>query len=261
MPFFPVDDKFHAHPKSQAASLAALGLWVVAGSWCNDQTTDGRIPDHMIPVLTRGQAELADELVDAGLWRRKGSGYRFHQYLADGDGSHRNISRSEVESLRAKKSSGGLIGNHRRWHEGRGVTDPDCSLCQGKQGSDLRSESDRTTDGGTESGPNPKHPTPPHKPKPSRSPQVSDDDPDWAAFWGAYPRKVGKGQARKAWAKAIKTTDPAEIITAAKRYAGQRRGEDPQFTAHPATWLNGERWADQPTLGAQSGETRMWWDN
>ena len=30
------------------------------------------------------------------------------------------------------------------------------------------------------------------------------------------------------------------------RYAAQRDGEDPQFTKHPATWLNGKCWTDEP---------------
>lgn len=64
-------------------------------------------------------------------------------------------------------------------------------------------------------------------------------------WWQIYPRKVGKGAARRAYEKAIKTTDPASLISAAKRYAHERKGEDQKYTAHPATWLNQERWADE----------------
>lgn len=67
-------------------------------------------------------------------------------------------------------------------------------------------------------------------------------------FWDAYAHKIGKGEARKAWAKVIKTTDPREVINAAARYARSRIGEDPRFTAHAATWLNGERWLDEPSF-------------
>src|SRR5690606_19428118 len=38
-------------------------------------------------------------------------------------------------------------------------------------------------------------------------------------FWAAYPRRVGKGAARKAWAKATKKAAPEEIIAGARRYA------------------------------------------
>jgi hypothetical protein len=65
-------------------------------------------------------------------------------------------------------------------------------------------------------------------------------------FWDAYAHKVGKGDARKAWATATKTADPREIINAAARYAKSRVGEDPRYTPHASTWLNGERWLDEP---------------
>ena len=63
-------------------------------------------------------------------------------------------------------------------------------------------------------------------------------------FWAAYPRKTDKGNARKAWDKATKKTDPARIIAAAASLAASK--PDLKFTAHPSTWLNGERWDDQP---------------
>lgn len=63
-------------------------------------------------------------------------------------------------------------------------------------------------------------------------------------FWAAYPRKTDKGHARKAWMNAIKKKWPSEIIAAAGAYAASK--PEPKFTAHPTTWLNGERWDDQP---------------
>ena len=64
-------------------------------------------------------------------------------------------------------------------------------------------------------------------------------------FWACVPKKVGKGQAVKAWKTALKKADAFTIINAMRSYAQQREGQDAQFTAHPATWLNGERWADE----------------
>lgn len=163
MPRFPVDDGFHSHPKAWAASLAALGLWTVAGSWSNDQGTDGLIPDHMIQLLSRGQTELVRELCDAGLWRRTRGGYQFHQWDADGDGTPRNITRDEAIARRSKKSTGGSLGNHRRWHVKEGRVDPACAYCQDDYRPPDRS-TDRSSDGTTEppsdSGPNPPIPSP-----------------------------------------------------------------------------------------------------
>ena len=49
----------------------------------------------------------------------------------------------------------------------------------------------------------------------------------------------------KAWVKAIKKTTPEIIIEGADRYS-KDPNRDPSFTAHPATWLNGDRWLDSP---------------
>lgn len=76
-----------------------------------------------------------------------------------------------------------------------------------------------------------------------------DDDPAFARFWDAYPRKVGKGEARKAWVKIIKAgVDPATVIAGAERYRDdpQRRSKADEFTKHPGPWLNAERWTDEP---------------
>jgi hypothetical protein len=62
-------------------------------------------------------------------------------------------------------------------------------------------------------------------------------------FWSAYPRKVGKKAALKAWEKAIRDADPETIIAAAQRYAANPNLE-PKYTAHPTTWLNQGRWDD-----------------
>ena len=60
-------------------------------------------------------------------------------------------------------------------------------------------------------------------------------------FWKAYPRKVAKGAAAKAWRSAVKKVDVEAIVLAVQKY---RWPDDPKFIPHPATWLNSERWAD-----------------
>lgn len=104
MTWFKVDDKLHSHPKTTGASLAALGLWTVAGSWCGDHTTDGRVPLHMVPLLSRGAVELADELVDVGLWVRVKDGYKFHDWLAYQPSS------KDVAKLREARAAAGRKG-------------------------------------------------------------------------------------------------------------------------------------------------------
>lgn len=64
-------------------------------------------------------------------------------------------------------------------------------------------------------------------------------------FWEVYPRRVGRGAARKAFTNALKRAKPEEIMAGARRYAASC--PDPQFTKHPSTWLNADCWLDEPT--------------
>ena len=68
-------------------------------------------------------------------------------------------------------------------------------------------------------------------------------------FWEAYPRKVAKGAALKAWAKAA-PDEPlkAQILGAIGRARDgpDWRKDGGAFIPHPATWLNAQRWLDEP---------------
>lgn len=90
------------------------------------------------------------------------------------------------------------------------------------------------------------------------------DDPAFARFWEAYPRKVGKGEARKAWVKVVKSGVDLELVIAgAVRYRDDpmRRRKDIEFTKHPGPWLNAERWTDQLNGNDLSPVATGWWDN
>lgn len=67
-------------------------------------------------------------------------------------------------------------------------------------------------------------------------------------FWKVYPRRVGKGAARKAWIKAVKNGFGTGAIIAGvhrskKSFDWYKDGG--QFIPYPATWLNQERWLDE----------------
>lgn len=80
MTWFKVDDGFHSHPKTLATEPAALGLWVVAGSWCSRNLTDGFVPDYALPRILPNAMKLAKKLVASGLWIRVDDGFRFHDW-------------------------------------------------------------------------------------------------------------------------------------------------------------------------------------
>lgn len=66
-------------------------------------------------------------------------------------------------------------------------------------------------------------------------------------FWSIYPRRVGKGEARRALARALKKTDFQTIMDAlnAQKQSSQWGKDGGAFIPYPATWLNQERWADE----------------
>jgi hypothetical protein len=70
------------------------------------------------------------------------------------------------------------------------------------------------------------------------------EEPLFEGFWAVYPRKVGRGAALKAYRHALKRASHAEILAGAQRYAASK--PDPQYTAHASTWLNADRWLDEP---------------
>jgi hypothetical protein len=70
-------------------------------------------------------------------------------------------------------------------------------------------------------------------------------------FWRVYPKRIAKETARKAFNAAIKRGATADVLIAgARRYAGERAGQESRYTKHPATWLNGGCWHDEPAARA-----------
>jgi Helix-turn-helix domain len=80
--------------------------------------------------------------------------------------------------------------------------------------------------------------------RPMKHPLEPSKETPFDLFWKAYPKKVAKKAAVKAWTQAIKDTDPAVIIAGAEAYA-KDKARSAEYTAHPATWLNAGRWMDE----------------
>ncbi len=73
------------------------------------------------------------------------------------------------------------------------------------------------------------------------------DTPHFLAFWAAYPKRQGKGEARTAFAKQLKFTDATTLINAANDFARwcEVKQTDKQYIPLAATWLNQSRWEDE----------------
>ena len=69
---------------------------------------------------------------------------------------------------------------------------------------------------------------------------------EFAEWYDAYPRKRGKGQAVEAYRTARKKADAQTLLEAIRRQTPTLTARGPEYVPYPATWLNGERWDDEP---------------
>jgi hypothetical protein len=76
-------------------------------------------------------------------------------------------------------------------------------------------------------------------------PQTLDEFSQW---WEAYPRKVGKPDAKRAWLTARREATFGELIEGAATY---QFSAERKYIPHPGTWLRQRRWRDvEPDLAA-----------
>ena len=125
MAWFKVDDKLHDHRKVRRAGRAAMGVWVLAGSWAMAAETDGFVPET---VLARwGTKRDAQTLVEVGFWdpfvKDGEAGWQFHDWL-----KYQPDART-LQLVREAESQSGSFGNHKRWHTNRKIKDPQCRYC------------------------------------------------------------------------------------------------------------------------------------
>jgi len=75
---------------------------------------------------------------------------------------------------------------------------------------------------------------------------------EFEVFWKAYPRKIAKPVALKAWVKAMEKTGAASVMKGLAPWLTSRQWtkDGGEFIPHAATWLNQERWNDQPQQAA-----------
>jgi len=210
--YIKVHDGLPDHPKIDALSDAAFRLLVSSWCWCSRYLTDGRIPAGT--WARRGTRKARDELVASGLAEVVPSGIYMHDYL-----EHQR-SADEVAALRAKRREAGKAGGKAKANALASAR-ANAKQTASKNVAESETESDRST-------------------KASASAAA---DAVFEQFWQAYPVKLGKQDARKAWDKATRQTDPALIIAGAERYRDDPN-RDPAHSKWAQGWLNGGRWTD-----------------
>lgn len=68
---------------------------------------------------------------------------------------------------------------------------------------------------------------------------------DFDLFWQAYPKKVGKQAARKAFHRAKAPVESLLHAISEQKRSAQWSREGGRFIPNPATWLNQGRWEDE----------------
>ena len=225
MAWFKVDDNFYDHPKVDELSIEAVGAWLLCGTYSARHLTDGYIPTRR--AYRMGATDnVIQELIDAELWHVVEGGYQFHNW------SEYQPTRESVEEARQKERD--RKREYRRNKRGQ----------YAGQQQDVPEVSQRDS---TRDSQRPSVQPDPTRPDPLISSTADAEDDTEAAFndwYKNYPRKEGKGQARKAFKAAIKKTDLETMKAGLEKYIQSVEGKDKQFIAMPATWLNGERWDD-----------------
>lgn len=235
-----VDDGWHRHPKIRRCSMAARGLWTTAFSWTADVELDGFIPEDMVPKLaeTDDVAAMIEQLTRIappythGLWEKVDGGYVMHDYLKI------NPSAKSLDRKRKKHAK-----HSRTWRERDRSRNDQSSISgrtpgSGRVGTGSSCSSSRSSSGGK------------RKVRKERGGLLAlFGPPDFDAFWSAYPKRVAKQDAQKAWdalhPDAALTEQILAAVAAQRRWPQWTRNAG-QYVPNPATWLNHRRWTDEP---------------
>jgi hypothetical protein len=260
-----IDDGFDDHPKVVAlldeddtsAAAAAVALWTLCLTWAHRNTrrrgkTPGLLPAGLPRRFLGGLGkDGAQLLVKHRLWEPQDDGgwiiHDFDEYLP-------------TEETREARSAAGKLGAAKRWEAQRAAEAAQAELADGKLPSDCHDpDSNAVANDGSRAPARrviSKEITPVPTPVPEELFPLSADEaaklkrvdpPDrFDEFYKIYPRKKNPADARKAWRAAIKTTPADVIIAGAVRYAAERRGKAPGYTAYPATWLTKQSWLSEP---------------
>lgn len=97
------------------------------------------------------------------------------------------------------------------------------------------------------------------RPRTESAPQPHQEMPDFDLFWDAYPRKVGKGAARRSWLSSNGNRPAMSTLLSAleqQKRSEQWTKDSGQYIPHPSTWLNQERWDDLVTSTTSSKSRR-----
>jgi hypothetical protein len=225
MAWFKVDDGFYTSLKflsiPRPLQAQAAGVWLLAGTWSADKMTDGFVP-YAVLDLWEFDTTVIEELVKCGLWDHDDDkqGIWFH------DWSDYQPMREQLEAKSAARHERSVNAANARWNK------PDAKPM-------LTDAKPMLTD------------APEPVPEPQLKP-LAIASPLFDEFWQLWPRREGKANAVKAWQKATKKITESDLLEKARAYVTSPTLPQAQFVPHAATWLNGERYNDEPQVHKMS---------
>lgn len=242
--FYPAD--WLRDPGLRSCSLAARGLWIDLLSFMHEAEPYGhlRLNGHdvgiealgrMVGIPAKELQRYLSELEAAGVFSRTEAGTIFS----------RRMVRDEV--LREKRAAGGHLSLQNPAVPRRKEAGVDA-------GKDTLSPSLEESSGGSPSSSSSFSSS---KKKDIRADVLNGHRANFDRFWSIYPKKRGKGEAEKVWAKLH--PDDALVGAMVSKIEQAKRTPDwmkegGQFIPYPATWLNAKGWEDE--YGAVSTPTQ-----
>lgn len=265
MPVFAkIDTAFPDDPKvidaGDIAELVYLRCVLRSKHYLTDGIIDRRVLARWLAGIRGKPATHMARLVEVGLVVEHDDGWA----IPDHAWRRWNSTAEEVEQTRQDKADGGAKGNHERWHVARQKFVASCQFCVASPSHPDRitdrlssPEVETETEGETDLG----QPTPSPD---GDGPQLvlvgpvvgevlrgraQDQHRDllFDAWWGMYPRKVAKAEARRAFGKATTRATIEQLTAGLARAitAWDAEQRSPEKIPHAATWLNGDRWHDE----------------
>lgn len=245
MAWLQIDQTIRDHHKILDAADAletsdahVTGCLVLLWLWAIDNAPDGSLAGISDATIARAakwsgdKAAFIEALTDVGLLDRTPEGLAIHDWqeragnLIDRRRSDAERKRRERAEKKAREASEASAGRPTDIHT------------QSKEEKSREKAEKSKADGEVS----------PVPPQTDGDGSASLQDQRFDQFWEAYPKKVGKTDARKAWNKAKITGEIFDkILTAieAAKASEQWQRENGRFIPNPSTWINQGRWDDE----------------
>lgn len=72
---------------------------------------------------------------------------------------------------------------------------------------------------------------------------------EFRTFWNAYPKRVDRQEALRAWVKGLCDGSLGDILAGLEKWKSTEQWTDPDKIPYPSTWLNKRRWKEAPEGG------------